>query len=121
MAREIKFRAWWNGSKMMGNTFTFEDINERGLSKWVNLSTGDILMQYTGIKDKNGKEIYEGDIVDSGYRKHIVDWEDNQHLACSSGRISGLYFSRSCDEKEELEVIGNIYENPEIKVEDYQI
>ncbi len=66
MSREIKFRAWSNNQDFMfpwkdiylgGSETTLKDVYD-GLK-----SSGFVLMQYTGLKDKNGKEIYEGDIV----------------------------------------------------------
>lgn len=73
-----------------------------------------ILMQYTGLKDKNGKEIYEGDIIEAldgrdNNKSYIltVEWEQD---VCSSGwTLSGIGWYQG-----ELEVIGNIYENPEL-------
>ena len=77
------------------------------------------LMQYTGLKDKNGKEIYEGDIVevskDISAGKYRVQFWDNESafmliddLKPKSMRL-GVWF---CSNK--IEVIGNIYENPEL-------
>lgn len=73
-----------------------------------------ILMQYTGLKDKNGKEIYEGDILkvdwkDNRYKSVIgmVEW-DNENAAYrfAAGSPSEVSWSH--------EIIGNIYENPEL-------
>jgi uncharacterized phage protein (TIGR01671 family) len=107
MIREIKFRAWIESQNYMAiqgtpdletlQSFMFHYGNEK------------TLMQYTGLKDKNGKEIYEGDIVipfsdfEKGNRSVVV-YEFNQF------RIKGknLYWSWASD----IEVIGNIYENP---------
>ena len=61
--REIKFRTW-DGKKMMSELPAYlepHDVNETISSM---NSEGIVLMQYTGLKDKNGKEIYEGDIVE---------------------------------------------------------
>ena len=71
------------------------------------------LMQYTGLKDKNGKEIYEGDIVrvivDDRYPEGIgsVEWEASScEFTFGFGTASEVHWSH--------EVIGNIYENPEL-------
>lgn len=64
--REIKFRAWLNGP---GRMIGWEELaNDYGIRQMCAFET---LMQYTGLKDKNGKEIYEGDIV---YRKNPMAW-----------------------------------------------
>lgn len=69
------------------------------------------LMQYTGMNDKNGKEIYDGDIVYSqrGY-KFVVEWTDD-------GRFLGRTANRSIayvGQEPAVEVIGNIHDNPEL-------
>lgn len=117
--REIKFRAW-NGHKMYYDDLTVvgPDI---GLNRLLE-KTGKIfnLMQYTGLKDKNGKEIYEGDLVEWKYvrtwHKNEVRWVGGGFMVTTSG------FKDDLNEPLDLslvsilscEIIGNIYENPEL-------
>ena len=68
--------------------------------------TGWILMQYTGLKDKNGKEIYEGDILKDEQFTGEVVWDFSGLMLESNHIIYAIW--RGC------EVIGNIYENPEL-------
>lgn len=81
------------------------------------------LMQFTGLKDKNGKEIYEGDIVkfsdcdDDVYVTPVV-WDKS--CACFGLSFSGKYpisfdyLEEFYTELKDIEVVGNIYENPEL-------
>lgn len=110
MNREIKFRAWDEVSEKILNWNDFLDTNMKN-TFIAPESTGLILMQYTGLDDKNGKEIYEGDIAK--YENMI-------------GKImffNGSFILSDFEETEEwelgvinaeIEVIGNIYENREL-------
>ena len=114
--KEIKFRVWDKTSKEMVNINRI-DIGD-GLCKPTIF--GDVfydywndveLMQYTGIKDKNGKEIYEGDIVEY----HYPSYDDYFNLKVEYKRCAFfigdfiIYNKRNF-----IRVIGNIYENPEL-------
>ena len=79
-----------------------------------------ILMQYTGLKDKNGKEIYEGDII-RGERLHYYNYLKGLQEAIIEWLHCGAWYPFANDddgmpypESEECEIIGNIYENPEL-------
>ncbi len=136
MAREIKFRAWghyydepdkmWYYNKWAviegRNTLVFE--KERG--NYVDDSDyydDMILMQYTGLKDKNGKEIYEGDIVKKeewqppmefcGYTVFIVEFNEFAFRYVPLKRFNTGWVVNGFD-TELIKVIGNIYENPEL-------
>jgi hypothetical protein len=106
--REIKFRAWDGDKKIITQPQDLSCCR----SSWSWLGLKDMpLMQYTGLKDKNGKEIYEGDIC-------FIDNIQNFEVIWS--RI-GFWFKREDGElfvltpqNAWIEVIGNIYENPEL-------
>jgi uncharacterized phage protein (TIGR01671 family) len=115
--REIKFRAWDDEEKFMIDAEDFYfDSDEPLADLFSSAKYRYVLMQYVGIKDKNGKEIYEHDIVKTpaGY------WGDNV-IKANIGTIEYLdvEFIVNCAIPEycqfnEFEVIGNIYENPEL-------
>lgn len=114
MPREIKFRAWAIWSKAM-----FYPDDEDG---WT-LDRGEIrplpntmLMQYTGLKDKNGKEIYEGDVVKAATENRDFIWEIvwiESDCAFELKRGDDYVFLPAINHQR-FEVIGNIYSNPEL-------
>jgi len=117
--REIKFRAWHLGYSKKGHTMLIEPKmlfdNEPGdCLRWFSdgQKISDI-MQYTGLKDKNGKEIYEGDILrDLGGFHHKIEWQyyfaQFQTVCVELGDAQDI----SKDALEEVfEVVGNIYED----------
>lgn len=131
--REIKFRVWAHEHKLMSKTITpfqkfpfnidiifIQKKKSQPLGSFVMDINSYEVMQYTGLKDKNGKEIYEGDILTSGTGKYArafeVAWEDD-HLAMD--RMDDEYsigcgFNIGKSDTKYVEVIGNIYENPEL-------
>ena len=112
--RTIKFRAWDAESKKM---FSAQDLSQARIY-WDWLGLKDVkLMQYTGLKDKNGKEIYEGDIIMSIYGTGHVVYHERKALF--GHEVKGSYgefvFIEIYRNIQETEVIGNIYENPELQ------
>ena len=111
--RKIKFRAW---DKREGRMIHRPNIPIPCMPE----SDLYILMQYTGLEDKNGKEIYEGDVLNNGHYKTQVYW--NEHTGAWSHRSTNvddalyIYLASNTTFDQELlfEIIGNIYENPEL-------
>jgi len=71
-------------------------------------------MQYTGLQDKNGKEIYEGDILGGRLEHGVVVWiqEEARWGIDLNGNLQEIQFRQV--NQDHLEVIGNIYENPDL-------
>lgn len=133
MSREIKFRVWDSDFKKMrylNSTHDIIEFDEKGIGQYYNLQTGYAewfgdLMQYTGLKDKNGKEIYEGDILKAYeyYYPGCVELEYKVEYVKRLGQfvleptlINGKYNNNNFEldmsyyDENNLEVIGNIYE-----------
>jgi len=137
--REIKFRSWYDDKMQVNPTFTFYNHGAKGnavmlVDEWEDR----VIMQYTGLKDKNGIEIYIGDIIiDNNVFVETVDVGVGQVPVAElpDGRIwevtmrdfeDGIVLLNNekeigcCDHVEgefsitECEVIGNIYQNPEL-------
>ena len=127
MQREIKFRAWDKRQKQMSRIFTLIELTQyehifevkfKYLAQFKDL----IWLEYTGLKDKNGKEIFEGDITNYG----AVEWCECLNWDGGGSNHPGFYFKDKYEYgakgdlsyhdgfDDGIEVIGNIWENPEL-------
>ena len=134
MNKEIKFRVYDEDLKKMrylNSSHDFICFDEKGNGYYHNMQTGlgewfSDLMQYTGLKDKDGVEVYENDIIDihqtvNGYNQFVIQYDNYKFSARyynqKTKQILGWY-QYDLDElfeinetKKEIEVIGNVYEN----------
>lgn len=133
MSKEIKFRAWSEKANQFAvpednyirldgeaiaaahyslflGTEEIEEVPEEVIKDDITIE------QYTGVKDKNGKEIYEGDIMsDHSIVRFSDDPDEVGSCGCCVPEFCGTGFIISNDYyPEQLEVIGNIHENPEL-------
>jgi uncharacterized phage protein (TIGR01671 family) len=124
MSRQLKFRAWdtvdkkWlfgyeysslGGFSLVGEVTLMGELNSVALDRWNDVA----IMQFTGLTDKNGKEIYEGDIVkyqvvESTPRIAEVTYLTDTFCLKNDIAMPTRYYSGTG------EVIGNIHENPEL-------
>ncbi len=145
MKREIKFRAWDKTAKAMVIIAPPHKFLAPKSSKNLSLEVVDFqngsggdeyeLMQYTGLKDRNGTEIYEGDIIKNTNKTlitsldddklYLVEWQNGEYdetdsLAKWLRYKPGFIFKKIHEgmvlifEQYQIEVIGNIFENPEL-------
>ena len=145
---EIKFRAWDKLEKAylneediaidnLGNIFIFERYDDNDSDLWYTRILPDldnnrhVIEQYTGLKDKNGTEIYGGDIVEVKHSDwteptiHVVEW-------CSDEKYPAFNLKPELDEAVNsialvaqsdffsVKVVGNIHENPELLEEKHE-
>ncbi|MFA5037819.1 MAG: YopX family protein [Candidatus Izemoplasmatales bacterium] len=128
MNRELKFRAYGKLDHKMHTpgclNVRLSGLKQTAVPMWWNADGDEVVwMQSTGLKDKNGKEIYEGDVlkywayrdygqsgrVEGPYGPVAVTW-DREH----AGFVPCFGWSEYCEQLKRAEVIGNIYDNPEL-------
>ncbi|MGP1429548.1 MAG: YopX family protein [Fusobacterium sp.] len=124
--REIKFRCWdrfkqrWSNYKINDGTVYFMDKNTGVWYGSYNKRYKDFnLMQCAGLNDKNDREIYEGDILSDGNNKkpYKVIFENGSFRAEFEGDFEEYSFDLIDVVVQGCEVVGNIYENPELMEE----
>ncbi len=110
--REIKFRAWdtenkifYSGDLSIPITRSSEYCETRGY----------ILLQFTGLKDKNGKEIYESDIIKTERGQFLVLWEKySASFRFGVKEDTKIVDTESPLNYQDIQIIGNIWETPEL-------
>lgn len=141
--RELKFRAWDKDLKRYfydiavypNNVAAIQRHNiesmmleaEYGATHWTELDENAVIEQYTGLKDKNGKEIYEGDIIQEeidfnskmtdGVFTYVVEWDSDTLCYGLRGNDNSIH-DELWEVNTSVEVIGNIHENPELLEDD---
>ena len=114
MQRSIKFRFFYKNKRIEDN-LTLREIADRCSFHWHDAV---IVVQFTGLLDKNGTEICEGDIVTNEHNMKMevfyhqsedrAEWAGRLHTFSTGGYILGWFAANLS------EIIGNIYENPEL-------
>lgn len=135
MSRVIKFRAWFDGPKLMGNVVELKGSNRTNYDAnmwgeaiaevWINgrqqfySGYNFKLLEFTGLLDKNGKEIFEGDVIEAidsnGERvRHKVSFFDAGFTVFNLNFFNESKIDNKWVHEFGFRVIGNIYESPEL-------
>ena len=124
MSRVIKFRAWHPLNEKMISFHKYHDkercIHLFDLMANKHVLGKDLLMQFTGLQDKNGADIYEGDIVYCHDVWYLVVWEESKAVEFIMTEVSKEKHPHATVEhfgftsNNTISVVGNIHQNPEL-------
>jgi len=119
MSRELKFRAL-NKNGLVSRSVTLKELVDRAAEDGLDFDwwfSSGAVMQFTGLLDKNGKEIYEGDVITFVYGYETVYKEEVRWDDFTVGYLPFSGYDSDCSDfvkKESVEIIGNVWENPEL-------
>ena len=123
--REIKFRAWIKDYVLMADV-NFLNIDYKEIVVMIDENDYEFgcgeyeLMQYTGLKDKNGREIYEGDVYVHNVQDYVaghpreINFIKPVTFEMGAFWVGDMLLVDAIENDSESKVIGNIYENPEL-------
>lgn len=128
MPREPKYKAWGTDVKTMGEPWTITELIEaafelsrafsgKSVEELIETFSGHIFLEYTGMEDKNGVEIYEADIVEIEDETYAIVWcehEGNWAITKTPEDPEKEHFVMGGQIRANGKVIGNLYPNPEL-------